>query len=311
MAIRKQSISPTGNHFSKLYNQEIAKLKRRFYEQFSPSNGTYLLFLLAVVWCLSFGSASAAQSPHQNFPSDLSSVECGSCHVNEQQNDLPGNHIPVQSSQNKCGSCHNIVAWASVQFQHDENDPECEKCHDNQIAQGQPIDHPFMQDGCDSCHLTYSWSLTKNSLPDPDSAFFVSGSVFPDSTLSGSSNSISARAPRVLFDHTGLVDNCESCHNGTNARAPAPTHIAVTANTCESCHSTIVWQPVRRVDHNQVVGECISCHNGTIAKAKTVNHINTTDNCGGCHTSLAWRPIPRVNHDEVIGICLDCHTGVI
>ena len=88
----------------------------------------------------------------------------------------------------------------------------------------------------------------------------------------------------ATVDHTGIVGNCVSCHNGTKATGKSATHI--TTNTiCEDCHkSTTVWTGAV-VNHNDVTGTCAHCHDGIIAKGKSQGHPNTNADCGQCHRS--------------------------
>jgi predicted CXXCH cytochrome family protein len=91
------------------------------------------------------------------------------------------------------------------------------------------------------------------------------------------------------FDHANIVDNCNSCHNGTDATGKGPLHVQTT-DVCEDCHSTNAWAPVTNVDHNQVLGSCSSCHNGTLATGQNSGHFNTAQDCGLCHNPIAWTP---------------------
>jgi predicted CxxxxCH...CXXCH cytochrome family protein len=107
-------------------------------------------------------------------------------------------------------------------------------------------------DNCDDCHTTVAW------IP-------------------------------ANFDHAGIVDNCYSCHNGTDATGKNPTHVNTT-NICEDCHSNLSWIPVIAVDHTQVLGSCSSCHNGLDATGKNAGHFVTTGECNVCHETTGWLP---------------------
>jgi hypothetical protein len=109
------------------------------------------------------------------------------------------------------------------------------------------------------------------------------------------------------FDHTNYVDNCFSCHNGTDATGKNPTHIQ-TSNVCEDCHNNVTFVPADRVDHTQVLGACGSCHDGSTATGKHPTHIASGNNCDDCHTTVAWLPA-NFDHVNITGNCFSCHNG--
>jgi hypothetical protein len=92
------------------------------------------------------------------------------------------------------------------------------------------------------------------------------------------------------------------------------------SDTCESCHSTVVWRPADRTDHAQipaaVSGSCTGCHNGTLSistgtvtgKPTDAIHQNVTQECGSCHTTLAWTPA-AFDHTGIASGCSGCHNG--
>jgi len=112
------------------------------------------------------------------------------------------------------------------------------------------------------------------------------------------------------FNHAPVAGQaCVSCHNGTAATGKPASHIATT-NSCQSCHTTFTWLPVKTVDHSQVIGSCVSCHNGTTATGTPSKHIATTAGCDSCHTTNGWLPA-RFDHKGVAPhTCSTCHNGV-
>jgi hypothetical protein len=86
-------------------------------------------------------------------------------------------------------------------------------------------------------------------------------------------------------------------------------HLATT-NSCESCHYSTTWLPVRRVDHLQVKGPCATCHNGLLAIGMSHRHVAATRNCESCHTTNAWTPA-RFDHSAAARQpCASCHDSV-
>ncbi|MDH5218211.1 MAG: hypothetical protein OEX19_10970, partial [Gammaproteobacteria bacterium] len=229
-----------------------------------------------------------------NLHKENSEKTCQLCHDGQEALAKPSTHIP--SSEN-CDSCHNSAAWTPARFDHKDTSLACENCHNGSFATASPVDHPSMAETCDSCHISFAWSPVTKDFVD----------VLPPEVIAShpklSSRRTSSVGLRALFDHTGIVDGCSTCHDGVQATAKPATHISTTSE-CHFCHTAITWRPPKRVDHTQVVGSCISCHDGVIAVGKSPTHINTTDSCDGCHSIFAFRPLPRVNHAEVIGDCL-------
>jgi hypothetical protein len=112
------------------------------------------------------------------------------------------------------------------------------------------------------------------------------------------------------FSHATVMGTaCVSCHNATSGGGKPASHL-LTSDTCQSCHTTLAWLPVRVVDHTQVRGSCASCHNGVAAIGKPARHLATTAGCEACHTSNAWIPA-RFDH-AAIGPhnCTSCHNSV-
>ena len=120
--------------------------------------------------------------------------------------------------------------------------------------------------------------------------------------------SVAALTPGGKVDHAALGGQaCQSCHNGVLATAKGPTHPRTTA-ACADCHSTMAWQPVRRIDHADVLGTCASCHTGTGGTVRSAGHPVGND-CDRCHTTSAWTPA-AFDHSTVLGgTCASCHDG--
>jgi hypothetical protein len=111
--------------------------------------------------------------------------------------------------------------------------------------------------------------------------------------------------PQGQFNHQNATGTrCATCHMGLPG-----THIA-TSSSCESCHTTLAWLPVRGVDHTQVRGTCASCHNGTAATGISHRHLPVTRGCDSCHTTNAWTPA-RFDHAAAAQRpCSGCHDAV-
>jgi len=147
-----------------------------------------------------------------------------------------------------------------------------------------------------------------------------------------------------LDDHAGVPlggQACWSCHGDRYLAATAPNHVAANLpQTCESCHSTLGWQPAEAGDHDRywpLTGqhrdttcaschvdnvysgtprECVGCHEDDFVATTQPDHElgDYPRTCEGCHTTAAWRPA-TFDHDpfwpltgrHVETECTSCH----
>lgn len=116
------------------------------------------------------------------------------------------------------------------------------------------------------------------------------------------------------MNHTGIIANCASCHNGTTAIGKPTNHIVANA-PCETCHKSTVTFAGARVDHSRLTAPCASCHNGTMAEGKSPRHFLTALPCETCHRTAIWTPViyrhtspAYVNHGPGLN-CASCHTS--
>jgi hypothetical protein len=156
----------------------------------------------------------------------------------------------------------------------------CELCHDGsglRAETSKPANHVTSSNRCDDCHDTVLWN-------------------------------------RVVFDHAGVTERCEACHNGISATGKSMNHVATNAD-CALCHSTRAWLPAR-FDHSMVTGSCSSCHDGITAAGTSPGHFNTTLDCNTCHNTVDWQPIVfrhtsanyPGDHRSALA-CTQCHTS--
>ncbi len=155
---------------------------------------------------------------------------------------------------------------------------ECNQCHDNVFAIGQPVTHIPTAAPCETCHTPVGFT-------------------------------ISAQA---LFDHGSVSGlRCDSCHNGVNATGKPPNHILTTSD-CGACHTISSWfvDVFNHTDYEPITScTAAGCHT---ASEKPPTHPSTTNNCRACHNYTGWRPYIRpLDHNEVLGNCGNsgCHDG--
>ena len=106
---------------------------------------------------------------------------------------------------------------------------QCKTCHDGRRASGMPGRHLMVQQSCDTCHRTTTWSPAQ-------------------------------------FSHNGISANtCLSCHNGLSASARPVGHF-MSGRSCDNCHKTMAWEPVSyshlspAYQASAAANTCVSCH---------------------------------------------------
>ena len=241
-----------------------------------------------------FMTAALFPDVHINFLNG-----CEGCHTTKYFPALPlvkaAGHVPTSQD---CHSCHSNVDFADkTKFIHADISGNCESCHDGNYidpagALGKVSDptppHPVTTADCGLCHGI--------------------GNNFTDG----------------IFDHTGIVDNCSSCHGDA---APAPPVGAVTRKSsahvtttqdCNICHvpgsfATAVF------NHDQIITDCASCHGGptptaTVKPSPTSTppgfHVDTLEDCSVCHNKTAFAGA-KYDHTDILDNCASCHDGSI
>ncbi|MGB5329994.1 MAG: hypothetical protein WBO58_17375 [Gammaproteobacteria bacterium] len=186
---------------------------------------------------------------------------------------------PHPATTNDCAFCHNTTDFADAYVDH--TDPavlaaRCDSCHDGVTATGKNAKvnppHVVTTEDCRVCH--------------------VAGGTF---------------APAV-FNHTGIVDNCASCHNGIDATGTAakinPAHIPITQD-CSVCHTPTSFANAR-FEHQGIVNNCASCHDGDTATGKGNFHVPTNGDCVDCHQTTGFKPA-SFSHAGIVDNCSSCH----
>lgn len=240
-----------------------------------------------------FANATAFPNPgvHENFTNG-----CEGCHVSRYFPDRPLikhlNHVPTTQ--------------------------DCHFCHSNQNFADQAVfTHAGITGNCESCH-SGNYFLSANAKGKAQAA-----TQHPPTTADcGACHAIGKNFTDGGFDHSGIVDNCASCHGDdapaypvgalTRKAAANPAHV-VTSQDCSICHipgtfATAIF------NHDQIVSDCgTSCHGGPspVATIKpVVGHVETTDDCVVCHNTTAFAGA-RYDHSGIVDNCTSCHDNVI
>lgn len=238
---------------------------------------------------------------------DATTSDCGSCHaIGNNFTDGTFDHTGIV---NNCASCHGDnptaipVGLKKDPLTHLPTSQDCSVCHVPGTFKPSVFDHTGIVNNCSSCHGdTSTAAVTKKSsalnhiLTSDDCSVCHNTTAFAGAT----------------FDHTGITNNCASCHDGATARGktPPPNHVPTTQD-CSVCHQTTGFIP-GTFDHAGIVDNCRSCHDGAFAVGKTATHIQTNQDCGICHTtSLPLTFVGGVfDHTGIVDNCASCHDGV-
>jgi hypothetical protein len=218
--------------------------------------------------------------------------------------------LPHTGITGNCASCHDgsvdhIEAGAAGSIDtaiHRGTSSDCSACHDTTSFAGAHIDHSgsdVVGRRCDSCHDGVD-AIGKDAKVDPPhlvtsqdcGVCHVSGGTFAT----------------AVFDHTGIVSNCATCHDGVGAAGMSVGHVPIgPEQDCSACHSTIAFSGAS-FDHADIVGDCSSCHDGTTARGKTppVNHVPTNGDCVECHQTTGFIPA-TFSHAGIMENCVSCH----
>jgi len=279
------------------------------------------------------------------------SGNCESCHDGSTKNRALGARgkiddptPPHETTTAECNYCHNTVNFADAYPDH--NAPpvvgnRCDSCHDGITATGK-IDDPTpphvpvpvvggVEQDCAVCHVPGAFKpsvfdhtgITNNCASCHDgsvSAVTVKPTVHPPTVVNGVDRDCSychntTTFAGATYDHTGITNNCVSCHDGNPIIGKPGTHVP-TSEDCSVCHQTTGFKPAA-FDHTptQINGKrCDACHNGTFATGKsndpTPPHPTTTEDCGFCHSFNSPFSTAVFNHTGITNGCnaSGCHT---
>jgi hypothetical protein len=275
--------------------------------------------------------------------------QCLSCHngsyVAANALAKSGSHLPTGA---QCDVCHirGYIAFAPATMNHAATTApvaagNCSTCHGGAFvainAQAKPGTHVATTAQCDTCHnSTLSWATAafNHATATPAVAGRCSACHNSTSALGKPATHVPTTAQCDVC-HTGFVafapaltnhaattgpaatGNCSTCHGGAHvsvgARAKPATHI-VTAAQCDGCHATVAWLPTSFAHAGVASGSCATCHNGTSARGKATSHLPTAAACDACHAGFATFTTGTMNHGATsapvaVGNCATCHSG--
>lgn len=267
---------------------------------------------------------------------------CNQCHDGVQALGKYPQHVPTPSPSCDSAGCHTntrYITFAGLGYDHVNAVPgNCGTCHTGQTvgAKTQTPGHiPYTGNGCDNCHTKPAAVGTGSFYPARmnhpvvmalglscttchSGAYVSQGANYGGAKTKTAGHVTTTAQCNVchhdpayasfvggVMDHTGIINNCTSCHGvGTNgAKMKTPGVHIPTTNSCESCHTTSVFTQFNgtgaTMNHAVETGQaCTICHTGGYtsqgakqggAAIKPALHVTTSLNCLSCHTSYtSW-----------------------
>ena len=256
----------------------------------------------------------------QSVGHPLTNVDCAACH-SVVSFKMPGgifNHSLVDPAVQPCESCHNdstsinAPAKSSAVPAHPVTNADCGSCHNTEsFTPAFGVDHTGLVDNCQSCHGVTASGKSPNHMPtSPDNPGTVNDQDCGDCHTPGTFST-------GTYDHAGVINGCNSCHNNVISVGKLPNHIPTSPDSqdCADCHNTTNFADAT-FNHTGITSNCSQCHDGVISTGKVVNHLPTTQDCSFCHvtTTIGSSAAPfkdtlNFSHTGINSDCESCHNG--
>ena len=197
-------------------------------------------------------------SCHKNGQFKGLSTDCFSCHQTDFTGAKSPDHQAAQFSHD-CTSCHSVVLWKPSTFNHSTTSfpltgahlttdclfchkngqfkglsTDCFSCHQTDFAGVTDPNHVSggFDHGCATCHTTIAWK---------PASFDHAKTNFP---LTGAHSQATCASCHLNNRFAGTPTDCYTCHQKDYTAATNPNHVSAKYPvTCNSCHTTAVWQP--------------------------------------------------------------------
>ena len=305
-------------------------------------------------------TTTTCTSCHDNWipPSEVRTCYDASCHLTNYTETINPPHVDY-NMPTICSDCHTTTVWTPSTFSHDvpstgflvdgaHETTGCIGCHSNwEPSTGirtcsdaschitnynETTNPPHLSSAfpttCNECHSTSVWQ--------PSS--FVHDVVTTGFLIDGAHETATCNSCHETWDSPDVPRTCAdaSCHNTTYNETINPPHLAFGfPTTCETCHTTTVWQPSSFVhavvttgfliDGAHETATCNSCHeiwdspdvprscadatchlttyNETANPPHVASNLSTT--CETCHTTSVWQPSSFIHDVATTGFLID------
>jgi uncharacterized protein (DUF983 family) len=356
------AVNKPGNHLPTSLACETCHAASQF-TNFAGTAMNHVGILNNCTSCHSDGMTFAGVTPKrkQDAPTThvTTTLDCSSCHSSTTTfagasggSALPSNHLPTTQT---CTLCHaSGTGPGSGVMNHSGIFNGCATCHNGQVFLGvtpvsKPGNHLPTSLACETCHATtkftnFSGTAMVHTGIVNGCATCHNGQVFAGVTpVTKPSNhlptSLSCETCHAIsqyssfyapaMNHTGIVSDCASCHNGQVFFGVTPVskpsnHLPTTA-TCETCHAASKFTSFSgtAMNHVGILSGCTTCHNGQVFAGVTpiskldapTPHLTTTLDCSSCHSSTTTftgasggTALPA-NHLPTTQTCTLCHAS--
>ncbi|MGB5582895.1 MAG: cytochrome c3 family protein [Gammaproteobacteria bacterium] len=278
----------------------------------------------------------------------VTGTSCDSCHVADGSGSALGQSVghPLTNAFLDCDTCHSIASFKlpGGVFNHSVVDPtvqSCESCHNDSTSINAPTKssavpaHPATNADCGACHATESFSPAFGvDHTDPailsqrcdhchngaDATGIPLSTPFYEHMPIGTEDCKVCHSPGTFgtgtYDHAGVTNNCNSCHNNVIGVGKLPNHIPTTPDNqdCADCHNTTDFADTTFGHVGIDTSNCTLCHDGNISTGKSLTHVPTSLDCSSCHSTSNFNSFAGItfNHQGIDpNDCASCHnTGI-
>ena len=247
------------------------------------------------------GMVATPKTPTPPHPTTDS--ECGFCHTTVTFLGAFPDHTGPEVVGNRCDSCHGVTA-ISQSIGHPVTFVDCEVCHGiATFSLGGVFSHGVVDPTLQPCGSCHNGDNSINAL-GKSSAVPAHPATTADCGMCHNTDSFTG----AFVDHSGIVDNCASCH-GVTAIAKSLNHMP-TIEDCSVCHTPGTFT-TGTYDHAGVVNNCESCHDTVISVGKLIDHLPTTSDCSVCHNTTNFTDATFDHMGIDTNNCASCHDGGI
>jgi hypothetical protein len=129
--------------------------------------------------------------------------------------------------------------------------------------------------------------------------------------------------------HSGILNGCKDCHNGSTTfqgmglatywpAAMSSIHATQTDCVGSGCHTTTTFSSAsgsKSATHIPTTATCSSCHPGGASQVAAMNHAGMVSGCTACHngqsfadhtSSTGLKPVSKANFPPHVATALDC-----
>jgi hypothetical protein len=160
------------------------------------------------------------------------------------------------------------------------------------------MSHVGIASGCANCHDGQTFAVGMKPVSKPTGTLpHIPTSFACEICHSASKTSVGGFAGTAMV-HTGITNNCASCHNDGMSFA------GVTPKRKQDASVT----------HLTTTQDCSACHTSTTTFTTAtpvlpVGHLVTAMPCSTCHSSGYSLTLTKMSHVGIVSGCINCHNG--